>query len=694
MKLKLDERKAERDGSLTEKVFNVKCSPQAFKILADNLYSNKDRAVVRELTCNSHDSHLEKYGDKANEIPIDIHIPNYLEPWFSIRDYGNGMSHEFMMGEIEVNGQKVGYCTAFHSSKSDSNEQSGLYGLGKLAILSVTDSYSITSITHCSKSGGDSGVNMKRFYTVCREMGFPTIIFMGESETNEKTGVEIKAPISNYSSFEKEAIGFLSNLDVNFNISGTTLRPRNLEAVLNRGSWRAFKNDYSSSDGVMAKIGIVRYPISNNHLPAVLQHKSLEIDFPIGSLEITPSRESLSYNEGTIKLIKDRTGEIVREIKEEFNAKLAVASNLWEARKLINSLNSGELSRFSSIITNCTYNGKPVYDTIKAAYGIERYETRSKYRRFGGDSISLCKYPANHISVNDSTVFIIDDSLGNATGTVVKVTYPRLRISKYLKDHPKAYFYMFTQKTYDYIKATGDLDGAPDPIYLSKLPFDPVVRVKGGSKKTFDAGEVYYVSAATGISYNDREKRWTDNSTLPEEAYYIITGKNERSRLCDCDDNWPKKLGFCKDLGIPAHNVFAIHPRKEKSFLKQYPGWKPAKELDEKIKKELDNRLKGVIVENAGQATTNFVKVLTSVKGLHTNKQIAELKKLIDGYDKEKHSELIRIASFYSIEVPESNAIKEAYQKLLQDYPLLQLANGKIDIVSEYKNEWVKYLVV
>ncbi len=379
MKLKVDERQADRDGSLTEKVFNVKTSPQAFKILADNLYSRKDEAVVRELTCNSHDSHIQKYGDKANEVSIDIHIPNYIERWFSIRDYGNGMSHDFMMGEIESGGQKVGYCTAFHSSKSESNDESGLYGLGKLAVLSITDSYSITSITHCP----ESNTNIKRFYTVCRERGYPVIIFMGESETDEKTGVEIKAPISNYSKFENEAIRFLSNLDIQFNISGTTLRPKTLEVTLNRSSWRVFKRENSYSAGiVMAKIGIVRYPIDNNYLPSALQYKSIEIDFPIGSLEITPSREALSYDESTIEMIRKRSESIIEEIRQEFNSKLAAAPNLWEARKLIYSLSSGELSQFSSLITDCRYKDAPIYSSIKLPNNsVNKFFMKTSWRR-------------------------------------------------------------------------------------------------------------------------------------------------------------------------------------------------------------------------------------------------------------------------------------------------------------------------
>ena len=49
-------------------------------MFADKVYSNKERAVIRELACNAHDSHVMVNAD----APFDVHLPTQLEPWFSL----------------------------------------------------------------------------------------------------------------------------------------------------------------------------------------------------------------------------------------------------------------------------------------------------------------------------------------------------------------------------------------------------------------------------------------------------------------------------------------------------------------------------------------------------------------------------------------------------------------------------------
>ena len=95
-------------GATTE--FRIKASAKAFGILSSGLYQNKVRAIIRELSCNAVDSHV---AAGKSGTPFDIHLPNSLEPWFSIRDYGTGLSHEQV---INI------YTTYFESSKTDSND--------------------------------------------------------------------------------------------------------------------------------------------------------------------------------------------------------------------------------------------------------------------------------------------------------------------------------------------------------------------------------------------------------------------------------------------------------------------------------------------------------------------------------------------------------------------------------------------
>ena len=71
--------------------FRIRNSAKAFNILSSGLYANKIRAIIRELSCNAVDSHVA--AGKAG-VPFEVHLPNSLDPFFSIRDFGTGLTHE------------------------------------------------------------------------------------------------------------------------------------------------------------------------------------------------------------------------------------------------------------------------------------------------------------------------------------------------------------------------------------------------------------------------------------------------------------------------------------------------------------------------------------------------------------------------------------------------------------------------
>ena len=105
--------------------FTITASGRAFKILSDGLYSDKIRAIIRELACNARDSHVAA----GNTAPWDMHLPTYDENWFSIEDFGTGMSHEDV---INV------YSRYFASTKTASNDFVGQLGLGSKSPFSYT----------------------------------------------------------------------------------------------------------------------------------------------------------------------------------------------------------------------------------------------------------------------------------------------------------------------------------------------------------------------------------------------------------------------------------------------------------------------------------------------------------------------------------------------------------------------------
>ena len=162
--------------------FRIRNSAKAFNILSSGLYANKIRAIIRELSCNAYDSHVA--AGKKN-VPFDVHLPNSIQPHFSIRDYGVGLSHDQV---INI------YTTYFESTKTTSNEFIGALGLGSKSPFSYTDNFTVTAI----KNG------RKGIYTAfINDVGVPSIALMMEEDTDEPSGVEVRFAVSSHNDFSK-----------------------------------------------------------------------------------------------------------------------------------------------------------------------------------------------------------------------------------------------------------------------------------------------------------------------------------------------------------------------------------------------------------------------------------------------------------------------------------------------------------
>lgn len=309
-------------GATTD--FKIKATAKSFRILADGLYANKIRAIIRELSCNAYDSHV---AAGKTETPFDVHLPNSLEPFFSIRDYGVGLSNE------EVTNI---FTTFFESTKTGSNDFVGALGLGSKSPFSYTDNFTVTAV----KNG------IKGVYTAfINEQGVPSIALMAEEETTDPNGVEIRFAVENqydFGSFCSEAIYVYRTFKHKPVVSGNS-----------RFKFDDFEYEtkdiipgvhvakhMNNSVAIMGNIGYpIRIPDSDRTL-GDLSHMlrcGLVMEFAIGELDFQASREGLSYIPQTINAIKQKL-ELLRDELSVFVEREANAiENLWErAEFLIN----------------------------------------------------------------------------------------------------------------------------------------------------------------------------------------------------------------------------------------------------------------------------------------------------------------------------------------------------------------------
>ena len=139
--------------------FKIRNSAKAFSILSSGLYANKIRAIVRELSCNAVDSHIA--AGRAG-TPFDVHLPNDMEQWFAIRDYGTGLDAD-QVANI--------YTTYFESTKTGSNDFIGALGLGSKSPFSYTDNFSITAIKNGRKGIYTAFINENGIPSIAQMLG-------------------------------------------------------------------------------------------------------------------------------------------------------------------------------------------------------------------------------------------------------------------------------------------------------------------------------------------------------------------------------------------------------------------------------------------------------------------------------------------------------------------------------------------
>lgn len=348
----LSYREVETYGVAETTEFSIKANGKAFKVLIDGLYSDKIRAVIREIWSNAYDSHI---AAGKPDVPFDCHLPTVWEPYFSVRDYGVSLSHHDVMRL---------YTTVFESSKEDTNTQVGKLGLGSKSPFAYTDTFTVTAWLD----------GEKRMYSAyIGEDYIPRISLMSAEESEEPQGLEISFPVKSDDVYDfriaaqRTALGF----DVLPNIVGSDPIKKATRDVLAEGAgWKL----YTTSDYGLrahAKQGCVIYPIDPTAVvgltlsQASLLKSCLFIDFPIGDLEITASREGLGYDEQTCKNIIARLETIETEITTQIEAKFTSAKTWHEALLLANELRSSDIPEsVRKLIDQVKWKGKGLPKTI------------------------------------------------------------------------------------------------------------------------------------------------------------------------------------------------------------------------------------------------------------------------------------------------------------------------------------------
>lgn len=344
--------------------FKIRNSAKAFKILSDGLYSNKIRAIIRELSCNALDSHVAA-GKK--HTPFEVHLPSVFEPWFSVRDFGTGLS-----GEQVVNI----YTTYFESTKTDSNDFIGALGLGSKSPFSYTENFTVIAI----KDG------TKRIYSAfINEMGVPSIAEMSADPSTDANGVEVKFSVTDrydYQSFRNEAQSVFKwfkdapTVTGNSDYRHETLEYEDRDII---PGVHLNKQGYNRT-GSVALMGNIAYPLNNipeagKHLGdlAELLNCGLTIEFDIGELDFAASREYLSFIPLTLNSIRAKLELLNASLASHVALKFNECTNEWQKSYLIREKYQSGLYR-AAVLKYVADTKFALFDSHRNHSGLKTFE--------------------------------------------------------------------------------------------------------------------------------------------------------------------------------------------------------------------------------------------------------------------------------------------------------------------------------
>jgi len=382
-----------------------------------NLYSKPKEAILREYTANAWDGHVMAGGGAQ---PVRVSTPTANSPYLIIRDFGVGLSEDEL---------KNVYARYGASTKRDTNKQIGAFGLGAKSALAVTDRFDIVS----TKDGITNTVYVEK-----NERGVGVFHFVSSEITSEPNGVTVKIPMTNFVVPEDFFIGWeAGSISINGVVNDTSsVHNTDLFTPLRNGDqvlgWIGNnpRDPYSYPRVMKAEIimGGVLYPLTDSEMtqadfPEYAQlrsyHRDVYMNLPIGSVDLTPSREGLRYTERTKKALKVALTEMKDRIPSLLNAELQKIDSHPEVIRFVLREAKGGFWGQSAF----RWRGETVPESIPVADGtrwITREGTASRQKITVHSSTSGKMALQEWDSVIGSTVRVVELSGEHQNSDIVK----------------------------------------------------------------------------------------------------------------------------------------------------------------------------------------------------------------------------------------------------------------------------------
>lgn len=327
MKLSDTKPNIETSGELEEQFFSIQDQGMIFDILRNKMYSNPILAICREISCNARDAHREV---GTPEVPVHVYLPNNLEPFFKIKDFGPGISPDRMSNIF------IKYTA---STKRGDNIQTGGFGLGAKTPFSYSDTFSIITNFNGIKYNYSCFID---------ETKVGKLALFSQSPTDDPNGTEIIVPVkpTDFNSFRDSAersmrhwqtLPVVKGASVNWNIPQRFLE--GTDWFIGEDISGGYNYNYRYDNrGCKLIVDGIEYPMDLEALRKYSDTKiidairgTLYLNFNVGELSLSASREQVYLDKPTQAKISQRIKDVTQQIIKIANDKIEAFPDLWQA---------------------------------------------------------------------------------------------------------------------------------------------------------------------------------------------------------------------------------------------------------------------------------------------------------------------------------------------------------------------------
>lgn len=373
------------------------------EILRNRLYKHKVRTLVQEYISNGRDASREVGSKKL----IKIVAPTVFDPTFKVRDYGPGISPDRMKKVFVMYGS---------STKRDSNNQTGGFGIGAKSAWSYTDSFTIVTYIDGVKRTylAHTGVNNNG-----------RLDFLGETATKEPNGTEIQIGVSKNDIKEftlaiRRAIHFWTE---EANVTGMDLVKSDLERGLRVKDFEVISGnavgDYNLG-GWNRKVALaidgILYPVDRDIYEKTLNtdiiNGVLIVHVDVGIIDVSASREEIAISPENTKKLNDLFRKANQELDSYIQKELNSVKKIQDKIKKFVELSESFYITFDDGIYKIDTRGKFSTDLFDQVDIIRYNNRRGKLRKtFINDTTKSKNFSTKQIELKNLYFFDNSESL-------------------------------------------------------------------------------------------------------------------------------------------------------------------------------------------------------------------------------------------------------------------------------------------